>query len=186
MFGAGLHMKLCLGRYFFVVNTINGNVYFDMLQNYAIPQIPQGYVFQQDGAPPYFALHVRDHLNECFPQKWIGRGGPTAWSPRSPDLTPLDFFFFGIHKRHCVQDCSGRFGGYASENCRCLCNCDSRVVTKHMARTWISPGDLSCYKRCTHRSLLVAIQNFGRPFVNSRKRHFHPSIIWWVIKLSYW
>ena len=66
-----------------------------MLQNYTIPQIPQGYVFQQDGAPPHFALHVRDHLNQCFPQQWIGRGGPTAWPPRSPDLTPLDFFFFG-------------------------------------------------------------------------------------------
>ena len=64
-------------------NTINGNVYLDMLQNYAIPQIPQGYVFQQDGAPPHFALHVGDHLNECFPQQWIGRGGPTAWPPRS-------------------------------------------------------------------------------------------------------
>ncbi|KAJ4434368.1 hypothetical protein ANN_22927 [Periplaneta americana] len=27
-------------------------------------------------------------------QTWIGRGGPTAWPPRSPDLTPLDFFSF--------------------------------------------------------------------------------------------
>ena len=112
--------------FFFVENTINGNVYLDMVQNYAIPQIPQGYVFQQDGAPPHFALDVSDHLNECFPQQWIGRGGPTAWPPRSPDLTPLDFFFLGIHKR---------FGGSASENCRCLCNCDSRDITKHMART---------------------------------------------------
>ena len=91
-----LHMELWLGRsflcgpFFFVENTINENVYFDMLQNYAIPQIPQGYVFQQDAAPPHFALHVRNHLNECFPQQWIGRGGPTAWPPRSPDLTPLD------------------------------------------------------------------------------------------------
>jgi hypothetical protein len=24
--------------------------------------------------------------------KWIGRGGPVAWPPRSPDLTPSDFF----------------------------------------------------------------------------------------------
>ncbi|KAJ4426761.1 hypothetical protein ANN_26560, partial [Periplaneta americana] len=87
-----------IGPFFFVENTISGNVYLDMLQNYVIPQIPQGYVFQQDGAPPHYALHVTDHLNECFPQRWIGRGGPTAWPPRSPDLTPLDFFFWGYIK----------------------------------------------------------------------------------------
>lgn len=94
----GLTHETVIGPFFFVENTINGNVYLDMLQNYAIPQIPQGYVFQQDGAPPHYALHVTDHLNECFPQRWIGRGGPTAWPPRSPDLTPLDFFFWGYIK----------------------------------------------------------------------------------------
>jgi hypothetical protein len=26
---------------------------------------------------------------------WIGRGGPIAWPPRSPDLTHLDFFCGG-------------------------------------------------------------------------------------------
>ncbi|GBM00509.1 hypothetical protein AVEN_111737-1 [Araneus ventricosus] len=28
----------------------------------------------------------------------MGRGGPIAWPPRSPDLTPLDFFFCGYVK----------------------------------------------------------------------------------------
>ncbi|KAJ4447807.1 hypothetical protein ANN_09815 [Periplaneta americana] len=95
----GLTHETVIGPFFFCVeNTINGNVYLDMLQHYAIPQIPQGYVFQQNRAPPHYALHVTDHLNECFPQRWIGRGGPTAWPPRSPDLTPLDFFFWGYIK----------------------------------------------------------------------------------------
>lgn len=94
----GLTYETVIGPFFFVEKTINANVYLDMLQNYAIPQIPQGYVFQQDGAPPHFAFHVREHLNECFPQRWIGRAGPTAWPPRSPDLTPLDFFFWGYIK----------------------------------------------------------------------------------------
>ena len=43
-------------------------------------------------------VHVRDYLNECFPQQWIGGDGPTAWPPRSPDLTSLDFFFWGYIK----------------------------------------------------------------------------------------
>ena len=30
-----------------------------------------------------------------YPGRWIGRGRPVAWPPRSPDLTPLDFFLWG-------------------------------------------------------------------------------------------
>jgi len=31
-------------------------------------------------------------LDATFPNWWIWRDGPTAWPPRSPDITPLDFF----------------------------------------------------------------------------------------------
>ena len=51
--------------------------------------------FQQDGAPPHFFLPVRQWLNDRFPGRWIGRRGPIEWPPRSPDLTPLDFFLWG-------------------------------------------------------------------------------------------
>ncbi|GFX02091.1 DUF4817 domain-containing protein [Trichonephila clavipes] len=54
--------------------------------------------FQQDGAPSHYARHVREHLDRTFPNRWIGRGGPVAWSPRSPDLSPLDFFLWGAMK----------------------------------------------------------------------------------------
>ena len=30
--------------------------------------------------------------------RWVGRGGPISWAPRSPDLTPLDFFLWGYVK----------------------------------------------------------------------------------------
>ncbi|PSN54046.1 hypothetical protein C0J52_14568 [Blattella germanica] len=55
-------------------------------------------VFQQDGAPPHFALAVRAYLNQRFPNRWIGRGSPQTWPSRSPDLTPLDFFAWGFIK----------------------------------------------------------------------------------------
>ena len=29
---------------------------------------------------------------------WIGRRGSIDWPPRSPDLTPMDFFFVGVVK----------------------------------------------------------------------------------------
>ena len=44
-----------------------------------------------DGAPPRFSRVARQFLNQHFANKWIGRGGPSAWPARSPDLNPLDF-----------------------------------------------------------------------------------------------
>jgi hypothetical protein len=51
--------------------------------------------FQHDGAPPHFSRHVREILDNQYPQGWIGRGGPHHWPARSPDLNPLDFFLWG-------------------------------------------------------------------------------------------
>ena len=39
-------------------------------------------------------MSVRGSLNATFPNRWIGRDGPISWPPRSPDLTPLDFFLW--------------------------------------------------------------------------------------------
>ena len=41
---------------------------------------------------------MRDYLNESFPNRWLGRGGLVAWPPRSPDLTPLDYYLWGHMK----------------------------------------------------------------------------------------
>ena len=38
---------------------------------------------------------MRDYLNESFPNRWLGRGGPVIWPPRSRDLTPLDYYLWG-------------------------------------------------------------------------------------------
>jgi hypothetical protein len=87
-----------IGPFFFEEATVTGALYLNMLQNYAVTRIPQGYFFQQDGAPPQYASTVKAFLNQQFPGKWIGRRGPIAWPPRSPDLTPLDFFLWGYIK----------------------------------------------------------------------------------------
>jgi len=52
-----------------------------------------GMWLQHDGAPAHFGINVRTHLNNAYPGRWIGRGGPVEWPARSPDLTPVDFFF---------------------------------------------------------------------------------------------
>ncbi|EZA55357.1 hypothetical protein X777_04810 [Ooceraea biroi] len=51
-----------------------------------------------DGAPPDFAVIVRNFLNETYNNNWIGRGGPVPWPPRSPDFNPLDFCIWGYLK----------------------------------------------------------------------------------------
>ena len=57
----------------------------------------------QDGAPHHWEKNVRRWLNEHFIQRWIGRGGVNdtniPWPPRSPDLTPMDFFLWGYIKK---------------------------------------------------------------------------------------
>jgi hypothetical protein len=45
---------------------------------------------------PLYAVIVRRYLDEVFPNRWTVRRGQIEWSARSPDLTPLDFFFMGI------------------------------------------------------------------------------------------
>lgn len=56
--------------------------------------------FMRDGAPPYFTLNIRNHLNENFQNRRIGRekDAPANWQPRSPDLMPMDYFLWGTLK----------------------------------------------------------------------------------------
>jgi len=45
------------------------------------------------------------HLTDCFQEKWVGCSGPIAWSSRSPDLNPLDFYLghYGTFEKHGVR-----------------------------------------------------------------------------------
>ncbi|XP_022170290.1 uncharacterized protein LOC111033711 isoform X1 [Myzus persicae] len=54
-----------------------------------------GFSKTKDGAPAHNAIIVRQQLNEMFGNRWMGTHGPVEWPPRSPDLTPLDFFLWG-------------------------------------------------------------------------------------------
>ena len=57
-------------------------------------------MFQQDGGPAYFHCDFRQCLNTMLPERWIGRASGNdqpllLWPPRSPDITPCDFFWGG-------------------------------------------------------------------------------------------
>lgn len=99
----------------FLDETLTGQLYLDLLEDLIHPLIIDivennedefgnvDITFQQDGAPPHYSVIVRNFLNTNYPGRWIGRRGPTEWPPRSPDLTPLDFFLWGYLKSKVYQ-----------------------------------------------------------------------------------
>jgi len=107
VFGAVSSCKV-YGPFFFAKPTATGINYLDMLQQWLMPQLQKDsaiFIFQQDGAPPHIHFYVRAHLNANLTGHWIGRASHNdsallTWPPRSPDLTPCDFFL-----RSYIKDC---------------------------------------------------------------------------------
>lgn len=100
---------------FFFPDTVTGENYAEMLRNHVVPQIRrkhrlQSTIFQQDGAPPHFSTVARTFLHSVFPdERIIARGYPNRWPAHSPDLTPLDYYFWGVVKDrvyHCFTPTS--------------------------------------------------------------------------------
>lgn len=101
---AGIFNSQVIGP-FELPGRLNGQGFRDFLENEiedALDEQPldvrRNMFFQLDGASVHYARTVKDYLQDNFPRKWIGRGGPIPWPPRSPDLNPLDFFFWGYLK----------------------------------------------------------------------------------------
>ena len=102
--------KEVIGPYFFENENVTGDTYKRMLRYYAFPRLrdyPESMIFQQDGAPPHFALTVRHYLDFKLPNRWIGRAGPISWPARSPDLTPCDYFLWGYIKDNTFRNLPG-------------------------------------------------------------------------------
>ncbi|CAG4981504.1 unnamed protein product [Colias eurytheme] len=59
---------------------------------------------QHDDCPAHNSRSIRDHLDEMYPQRWIGRFGTIVWPQRSPDLNPLDFFYWKSVKDMVYED----------------------------------------------------------------------------------
>lgn len=88
-----------------LTQNLDGATYLHFLQNdlsNLLEDVPLSIYremwFQQDGCPAHYARAVRDYLNEEYPDRWIGRSGSILWPPRSPDLNPVDFFYWGCVK----------------------------------------------------------------------------------------
>ena len=100
-----------IGPFFFDEN-INGNVYVNMLNEQVVPELNEMFHFNimgdnryeqniwwfQDGAPCHRQNVVTERLRQLFGNQVVSLGQETEWPPRSPDLTPCDFFLWGYIK----------------------------------------------------------------------------------------
>ena len=130
-----MHDKI-IGPFFLAEKSITAQIYLNLLTEYVSPQLEQyqlQVVFQLDGAPPHWGLQVRQFLNDTFPERWIGRDSPILWPPRSPDITPLDFFLWGyvmdIVYRIKVRD--------VSDLQQRIIEALDTVTVNMLARTWL-------------------------------------------------
>lgn len=91
---------------FFLDNVLTGQRYLNLLQtdveealdNLSLENYRNLEWFQQDGCGPHNARVVRDYLDTRFPNSWMGTFGPVRWPPRSPSLSPLDYYLWGHMK----------------------------------------------------------------------------------------
>ena len=87
--------------------TINGEKYLHILQDHLVPFLKRHRmcsrsVFRHDGAPPHIDNEVRKFLTQTFGEaNIISRMHTHKWPPRSPDLSPVDFCYWG-HLKHLV------------------------------------------------------------------------------------
>ena len=73
---AGIVDGRSIGSYLFptpkrVTHIFLREVFGELLENIS-SDIRRRLWFQHDGAPPHFAGAIRDYLNQCFGQKWVG------------------------------------------------------------------------------------------------------------------
>jgi hypothetical protein len=93
---------------FYFERTVNHDTYQYVLENQLLPEIrargldPKDMTFQQDGAPPHRYGAVINYLQRNF-GSLIALNTDFEWPPRSPDLTPLDFYLWGVLKYKVYQ-----------------------------------------------------------------------------------
>lgn len=92
-------------RFHIYEENLNTNRYLQILEEIVTPfldDLPLNEFrecwFQLDGAPAHSSWLVNQQLTNIFDDRWIGPNGPWKWPPRSPDLTPLDYFLWGYVK----------------------------------------------------------------------------------------
>lgn len=89
------------GPYFFP-STVTGAAYRAVISELFLPDLivkcgsADHFWFMQDGAPAHTAAETKELLAELFQDRVVSHGFLHEWPPRSPDLTPCDFYLWGV------------------------------------------------------------------------------------------
>lgn len=59
-------------------------------------------IYFQHDPPPHYTTAVCNYLNETFDRRAIGRRADIDIPPDSPDITPIDFFSYGVSQGVCL------------------------------------------------------------------------------------
>ncbi|KYM95731.1 hypothetical protein ALC62_13638 [Cyphomyrmex costatus] len=108
----GIVNNVVIGQPFFPQDiNITGEIYSEFLED-TLPtllddvplNILPNIIYQQDGHPAHMFVLSRAVLNRRFLDRWIGiHCNLHEWPPRSPDLTPMDFFAWGYIRDQVYQ-----------------------------------------------------------------------------------
>ena len=98
----GFSKNVVIGPYFFD-GSVNAESYLEMISTFVIPELKKrrkfsSTIFQQDGATPHTAKTTLTFLQKKFCNRLISRGTSFVWPGYSPDLSPVDYSFWGYLK----------------------------------------------------------------------------------------
>jgi Helix-turn-helix domain (DUF4817) len=87
---------------YYIEGNLNAEKYVELLRERVIPAIQnfpdvniENVWLQQDGCPAHNAIIVRHFLSNVFGDRLLSGMSNIKWPARSPDLAPMDFFFWG-------------------------------------------------------------------------------------------
>ena len=113
--------------------------------------------------PPHFHRNVRVLLNRVLQQRWIERAAKgdnqvLPWPPRSPDLTPCDFFLWGFVKDSVyVPPLPMSLKRTSWLDNACTADHYSGHAAPSLGRIWLPFGCVSCDPGCTHWRTVINV-----------------------------
>lgn len=85
-----------IGLYYFDAVTVSGENYHVILQSFFITQMQRyshNKYLKQYRAPAHYRTTIRDYLDQKLLNILIDWADLIVWPLKSPDLTPLDFYY---------------------------------------------------------------------------------------------
>ena len=110
---------------------------------------------------PHFHRNVRVLLNRVLQQRWIGRAAKgdnhlLPWPPRSPDLTPWNFFLWGFVKDSVyVPPLFMSLNELRARITHALQTITADMIHPSLGRIWLPCGCVSCEPGCIHWRIVI-------------------------------